>query len=315
MPDKQNDNKFMAMLERKGIVRKADAEADSAEVKSGDRNSLPESDFRTLLGSSATDSANITPAARQPIPGLTNPILPGEQGRRYDNDKSAIADESDETADTESPEEQSDLDSLSGIEQSAPVYSPASSEPPKTTRSFGDITNVNPFNEKGLLEDEPAPTRTRPTVSSYATETTPFENYTDRYLDIDELYSVLSLKTSRTDTIYLIEEYLKTLPESLPDESRREIVNKIVIASGFDYDLLMGDGVLRVKMLKDYAERFARFTDDYVTDRNEELKDLELQIARVRRLIENRRELHKKQFFTIETEAQRLKDILTFISG
>jgi len=36
---------------------------------------------------------------------------------------------------------------------------------------------------------------------------------------------------------------------------------------------------------------------------------------RTHRLVENRKELHKKQFFSIEAEAQRLKEILTFISG
>jgi len=141
------------------------------------------------------------------------------------------------------------------------------------------------------------------------------ESYTDKFLDIEDLYEALALKAKRTDTIYLIEEYLKTLPSSLPDDSRREIISKIVAASGFDYDLLMGDGVLRVKMLKDYAERFARHTDDYVSARQSELEDLEQQMIRVRRLIESRRELHKKQFFAIEAEAQRLKELLTFITG
>jgi len=146
-------------------------------------------------------------------------------------------------------------------------------------------------------------------------EPPPVENHTEKYLDIEELYEALSLKSKRTDTIYLIEEYLRTLPASLPDDARRDIVGRIVAASGFDFDLLMGDGILRVKMLKEYAERFARHTDDYISARNTEVGELEQQIVRLRKLIENRRELHKKQFFAIEAEAQRLKDILTFISG
>jgi len=143
----------------------------------------------------------------------------------------------------------------------------------------------------------------------------PVERTTERYLDIEELYRTLSMHSKQTDSIYLIEEYSKTLPDSLPEESRREIVAKIVAASGFDYDLLMGDGVLRVRMLKEYAERFAQHTEEYVSSRNVELEELEQQMNRIRTLIENRRELHKKQFFAIETEAQRLKEILTFISG
>ena len=141
------------------------------------------------------------------------------------------------------------------------------------------------------------------------------ENYTDRFLNTEELYNALALRSKKTDSIYLIEEYLQTLPGSLPDTQRRDIVSKLIAASGFDYDLLMGDGVLRVKMLKEYAERFARHTDDYIAARQAELDELDQQILRTRRLIENRKDLHKKQFFTIEAEAQRLKEILTFISG
>jgi hypothetical protein len=68
-------------------------------------------------------------------------------------------------------------------------------------------------------------------------------------------------------------------------------------------------------MLKEYAEKFAQYTEDYVSARDYELNELEQQILRIRKMIENRRELHKKQFFAIEAEAQRLKEILTFISG
>ena len=68
-------------------------------------------------------------------------------------------------------------------------------------------------------------------------------------------------------------------------------------------------------MLKDYAERFAHYTDEYVAARQEELEALDQQIQRINKLIESRKDLHKKQFFAIEAEAQRLKDILSFISG
>jgi len=191
-------------------------------------------------------------------------------------------------------------------------------EPPRplpfsTPLQSSVIGAVNPFSDDDAWDEE----LESASSSSDGTppQPPPIESYTDRFLDVEQLYEALALRSKRTDTIYLVEEYLKTLPDSLPDESRREIVRRIVAASGFDFDILLGDGVLRVKMLKEYAERFARHTDDYVMSRQYELDDLEQQILRIRRLIENRRELHKKQFFAIEAEAQRLKDILTFISG
>ena len=191
---------------------------------------------------------------------------------------------------------------------------PAPEGPANTTSHF---VPVDPFKEES---GEVIHTAMPETISSdmqvqYEAEPPANENYTDRYLDVDELYEALSMSKKRTDTIYLVEEYFKTLPDSLPEESRRDIVGKIVAASGFDYDLLMGDGVLRVRMLKEYAEHFAKYTEDYVSSCQAELDELDRQVARIRNLVEERRELHKKQFFTIEKEAQRLKEILTFIAG
>jgi len=312
MPDKQNDNKFMAMLERKGIVRKAGSDDDQIETDSAAAQTLNDSDLRYLIDPPNDEPAKVTPAARQPIPGLSNPIIPGDKPQQTQHPSYPDGEEAGQPT-VRLEREYAVTAELSENERSFPENTGALDESQKPTRAFGGITGTEPFSDDdsaiGGLAVAPAEQVARTPEPPIA------ENYADRYLDIDELYEVLSLKSKRTDTIYLIEEYIKTLPESLPDASRREIIGKIIAASGFDYDLLMGDGILRVKMLKEYAERFARYTDEYVAARNAELNELEQQSLRIRRLIENRRDLHKKQFFAIEAEAQRLKDILTFISG
>jgi len=346
MPDKQNESKFMAMLERRGIVRKTGSEGGSLEKDPDSAGTRPEADLRSMFDSQAGDTMKVMPAARQPVPGMLNPVIPGERPQRSQLEQPQ-------------PLPRSDPDQpwpLAGF-QPAPAKPGAQAEPeqpkpderaqaeppkrveiPKPTPFFSgadfgeDITADKRYTATPGMPVAPVPTAqpggqyapgvpyspaAPPAAGMYdkPPEPPPIESYADRYLDIDELYKALSINSKRTDTIYLIEEYLKTLPESLPDESRREIINKIVAASGFDFDLLMGDGVLRVKILKEYAEKFARHTDEYVSARNTELDELDQQIMRIRRLIENRRDLHKKQFFAIEAEAQRLKDILTFISG
>jgi hypothetical protein len=280
MPDKQNDSKIMAMLERRGIVRKVDSETDQTDTMTGSGVSREEMDLRSLLGQPAREPSVVTPAARQPVPGMPNPVISGGLPREYTREQQSPAVRREQVERTEGSQFPGGIESLT-----------------ESTEWEEDSRPVQGATQSGDYSRQPA------------------ERYIDQYLEIDELYDALSLKSKRTETIYLIEEYLKTLPDSLPDESRREIVGKIIVASGFDFDILMGDGVLRVKMLKEYAERFALQTDDYVSARQSELDELEQQILRVRKMIENRRELHKKQFFTIESEAQRLREILTFISG
>ena len=334
MPDKQNESKFMAMLERKGIVRKADSDEEPPAAPIPDTTrARPEVDVRALFGSPNSEITNVTPAARQPVPGLAPPTRSTERPQ---------AAERVEPRPTERvfpiqtppakpvgpvPPEPPELPEREDFELPRPVEPepprpiereqprPVEREQPRPIETQVPlIARVDPFKEEPVKSDIPEEKPAEFPAFEKPPQPQP-ENYTDRYLEINELYEALALRSKRTDTIYLVEEYLKTLPDSLPQESRREIVSKIVAASGFDFDLLMGDGVLRVKMLKDYAERFARHTDDYVTARQVELDELDQQILRIRRLIENRRELHKKQFYAIEAEAQRLKEILTFISG
>jgi hypothetical protein len=137
---------------------------------------------------------------------------------------------------------------------------------------------------------------------------------TDQYLDIGNLYGVFNMKTAGTDTVYLIESYISTLPETLPAELRRSIILKIVAASGFDFDQLLNDGIDRVSQLNDYSARFASRTEEIVERHNVEIDALERQIQQIREAINERKNLHKRQFLTIESEAQRLKDVLDFIT-
>ena len=363
MPDKPNESKLMAMLERRGIVRKADSEDEPADNEPVAERPRPDADIRSILGQPAGDGPKVTPAPRQPVPGIINPIMPSAQPQTFSSAQPQPVKPSEpertqpfRTSEPERPQpdkvqepERTQYVKSPEPERMQPVRAPEPERMQPVRAPEPERTQIvkPPEPERLRFVKPPEPERIVPVEApkplplsggSGASVNEPFpvsdpftllvgpdavekppeappENYTDRYLEVDDLYEALSIRSKKTDSIYLVEEYLNTLPDSLPDESRREIVAKIVTASGFDFDRLMGDGVLRVRMLKEYAERFAQYTEDYVAARNTELNELEQQIMRVRTLIEGRRELHKKQFFTIEAEAQRLKDILTFISG
>ena len=329
MPDKQNENKFMAMLERRGMIRKAGSDTEFMETEPDNTNGRDraDADMRSVFNPPPGDTIPSIPTARQPVPGMINPVNAAERSAQLERELPRPT----ARAQVESapPSERIDPEQFRRVETSkpSPFFSgldydngaPVNGQPATPPSSKYVPVSHTPQNAAPPRPAQYTPgTQYTPSAApayERPSEPPPIENYTARYLDIEELYDALSLRSKRTDTIYLIEEYLRTLPESLPDESRREIVGKIVAASGFDFDLLIGDGVLRVKMLKEYAERFAKYTDDFVSARNAEVDDLEQQIMRIRRQVENRRDLHKKQFFAIEAEAQRLKDILTFISG
>ncbi|MCL2221293.1 MAG: hypothetical protein FWC20_03310 [Oscillospiraceae bacterium] len=307
MAGKKNEGKLKSMLERRGLIRKVEDNTGKSTSDTITRyNPEVNPDIKPIIDM-PDDSSPVKVAPRQPVPGMSTPVFPEEQAIEEETMQAqAVTPEPVSRQYTPAAVEENPFSEEPSVPEPQP-YTP----PPAPPRPAPQAESLNPF--RG--ERESAPTQLPEAEPAYTPQRSHVENYTDRYLSINELYDALALKPRKTDSVYLIEEYLKTLPDSLPDSSRRDIVNKIITASGFDYDLLMGDGVLRVKMLKEYAERFARHTDDYVAARHAELEALEQQIQRMKRLVENRKELHKKQFFTIEAEAQRLKEILTFISG
>ena len=187
----------------------------------------------------------------------------------------------------------------------SPSPSPVSGQNLSSGVSSGMNTTVSP--SVTAMPEEPPAVQPIPQAA-------PAQTYTDRFMEVEDLYSAFSMRTLGTDTIYLVEDYMKTLPDSLPAESRRTIIMKIIGASGFDFDRLLSDGIDRVNKLNEYAGQFAQRTDDYVSRCNSAIDSLEQQMQQVHAQIEKRKALHKQQFFAIETEAQRLKEILDFIT-
>ena len=324
MPDKQNDNRFFAMLERRGIVRKVDDEDESlgAIIPSADKT--PDTEMPPANGFNAP---TITHAARQPIPGMLNPIFPSGQSEPAAAAPAAPLSE----PELEAPPEghpMPDIQQYAEPQHAEPQYAeqqyaeqPYSVSEPTAT-DYMEIqsmqyaeTPADPISQAFQPSEGAESEMLRTLLDSNQPAAPAVANHIEKYLDIVSLYEALSLIAEKTNSIYLVEEYLNALPDTIPHESRREIVNRLVSVSGFDVDSLVRDGVLRVKTLKDYAERFTQYTNEFISGYEAELDDLEQQMMRIRRMIEDRRNLHKKQFFTIETEAQRLKEIITFISG
>lgn len=340
MAEEKRENKFISMLERKGLVRKAEFGDDDFVEETlpvtddkGNRQQY-RNDVRILTDLSGESSSQTSRMSAQPDPGVTVPLFPNEFSSQITQTQQEVPDWLNQSPPDKTAEPQKAPDPT-------PIQKESISEPIKreeptimSNERTQSLPETQSFIDTGaVVAQEPAPEVVVPDSndvnaeasarnnlfawidSEAATEEQPAEdNYTERYLNIEELYEVLALRSKKTDTIYLIEEYIKSIPDSLPDESRRQIISKIVAASGFDFDLLMGDGILRVKMLKEYAEKFARYTEDYVEARQNELSELENQIENINKLIENRRELHKKQFLSLEAEAGRLREILAFIN-
>jgi hypothetical protein len=197
----------------------------------------------------------------------------------------------------------------------SPAYRAAYISPEAEKNLYAHLSVSNSYSFGRPVPFENAPGAPGSSLAdSFWADTPAVDSTVDRYLDTTELYTNFRMRLSGIDTIYLIEDYMKTLPDSLPAELRRSIIIRIVASSGFDFEKLVNDGIDRVTRLNEYATQFAARTDEVVTRQNAAIEDLERQITAIRTEIDERKNLHKRQFLTIEDEAQRLKEILDFIT-
>ena len=138
---------------------------------------------------------------------------------------------------------------------------------------------------------------------------------TDQFLDIADILKEFNSDSSRKSPIYQVEDYIRTLPDMIPETSQRDILAKIIVASNIDKDSLINDGEKRLDILKEYAKNFSANTDALVFSHLDEIDRLYKQISNLRKEIKTRHELQEKQIDVINNEVQRIKSIMSFLSA
>ena len=146
-------------------------------------------------------------------------------------------------------------------------------------------------------------------------EPAPTVNY-NALLTIDEVYSYLKLnQLATTDTVFLLENLIKALPEELPEFVKKTTVNNIIEASAMNLPKLLEDGRVRSKSLH-------QFSTDYTNTHSKEIATLKTEIARLSAIMADYHQQikHKETLIAEETnlihnEQQRIQSILEFFSN
>lgn len=336
LSSKKDNRKMVDMLERMGMIKKTEGDASPAEQQDVSRQEVPApapppgNVFFSPLQPAAerfpsvpapASAASIFPEHISPPPQETAPtpvakavspkniVVPSQTAPANASQKGPLPSADDRptavpevlSADVSEPPEP--------IVVEPPAHAPAYISPETGKSVYSNLSVSSSF-----IFDNKSESSSGSLIESFWADTPAVDSTVDRYLDIEELYHNFRMKVNGIDTIYLIEDYIKTLPDSLPAELRRSIIMRIVASSGFDFEKLLNDGIDRVNKLNEYAAQFASRTDEVVTRQNTTIQELEHQIEQVQATINERKNLHKRQFLTIEDEAQRLKEILDFIT-
>lgn len=133
-------------------------------------------------------------------------------------------------------------------------------------------------------------------------------------LGVDEIYSKQGLNYDKRKTIFMVNEFIQALPESLPIEIKRNSVKNIVAASGINLNELMNDAYIRLETLNQTLQQQVEVTESIVAKSNKEIESLEAQILEVKKSITERNKKQEESKNAIEYETQRIINIVQFIN-
>lgn len=136
----------------------------------------------------------------------------------------------------------------------------------------------------------------------------------DQLLKPEEIYKKFNLNNGGTNTIFIIDNFTKALPDYLPIEIKRQSVLNIISSSGMDIMQLLKDGNERLEVLKKFHENFSISTDKIISDHEKEIDRLIETINKYKKVISERKKLSDEQKAVIECETQKIQSIIQFIN-
>lgn len=134
-------------------------------------------------------------------------------------------------------------------------------------------------------------------------------------LEIQQIFDKFGLETKETNTIYLIESFIKALPANLPADVKRQSIINLISASQMDIILLLKDGNKRVDILNSYYEDFSNSVAEVIASNEKQIRKLNDRIAYHNRVIEEKKKMQEAQKAEIEFEMQKLSNIIEFIEN
>lgn len=133
-------------------------------------------------------------------------------------------------------------------------------------------------------------------------------------LGVDEIYARQGLNYDKRKTIFMVNEFIQALPESLPIEIKRTSVKNIVAASGINLNELMNDAYIRLETLNQTLQGQIEATEGIIERNNKSIEALETQILEIKKANTERHKKQEESKNAIEYETQRILNIVQFIN-
>lgn len=131
--------------------------------------------------------------------------------------------------------------------------------------------------------------------------------------DISDIYGKFGPSTNSTNTIYIIDSYLKALPDNLPSDIKLQSVLGIISASKMDIEQLLDDGSKRLEVLTQFFKDFMDTNNNVIDENEQEIQVLTEKINQHKNIIDGRKKLQEEQKSIVEFEVQKIDNIINFV--
>ncbi|MCG8482161.1 MAG: hypothetical protein MJA31_02535, partial [Clostridia bacterium] len=120
------------------------------------------------------------------------------------------------------------------------------------------------------------------------------------------------LPRSATNTVYLIDNFLRALPNNLPIEIKRQSLDSLLAASHINMTDLLNDGKERIEIMNDYLNNFTLDLEEVISNHEKQIKELNEKIAHHNSIIEERSRTLEEQKAIVKFEVQKISSIIDF---
>jgi hypothetical protein len=134
-------------------------------------------------------------------------------------------------------------------------------------------------------------------------------------LPIKTIFEKFGLETKETNTVYLIENFMKALPNNLPTDIKRQSIINLISASQLDIICLLKDGNRRLDVLNNYIDDFSGNVAETIVSNEKQIRKLNERIAYHNRIIEDKQRMRDAQKAEVEFEIQKISNIIDFIEN
>jgi hypothetical protein len=203
------------------------------------------------------------------------------------------------------------LNLVEKVDGQAPVGNNAQVSKAEVNNDNSKVEEKMPLKEKDIqLSNEDEPATIEPQIEPKSAMKPKFE--VEKNMTIEEIYSSYGVENSKTNTVFMLGNFINALPENLPYDVKKASVKNIISASNTDLNKLLLDGENRLNVLGEFIGKYEDLTVNTVEDYKGEIERLAEIIKKYKEQIKIKETKLEEQKYIIKYEAEKINSIIEF---